>query len=81
MSTAGAAAIGIVVGLMALSLVVMVVWFARKRKKRVAGLGGGYGMSSPYASSQESGSSFIFCIMFNSSSIGFFLHGESFWTA
>lgn len=44
---------------MALSLVVMVVWFARKRKKRVAGLGGGYGMSSPYASSQESGSLFL----------------------
>ncbi|CAL5369707.1 unnamed protein product [Camellia sinensis] len=55
----GTMAIGIIVGLLALSLVVMGVWFTRKRKRRATGLNGGYIMSSPFASSQHSDSSFL----------------------
>lgn len=57
MSPGSAAAIGLVVGFLALSLVVFAVWFTRKRKRRnESGYGGGYVMPSPYASSQNSGS-------------------------
>uniref|UniRef100_A0A5B7A221 non-specific serine/threonine protein kinase n=1 Tax=Davidia involucrata TaxID=16924 RepID=A0A5B7A221_DAVIN len=57
--TGGAVAIGIIVGVLALSLVVMAVWFTRKRKKRGAGSNGGYIMPSPFASPQNSDSSFL----------------------
>ncbi|KAK2987467.1 hypothetical protein RJ640_012126 [Escallonia rubra] len=54
----GAVAIGIVVGFLALSLVVMVVLYARKRKKQASGPNGGYILPSPYYS-QNSESSFL----------------------
>lgn len=47
--------IGIVVGLLVLSLLVMAAWFVQKRKKKRAGLNIGYTMPSPFASSQNSG--------------------------
>jgi len=43
-----------VVGFVALSLLVMAVWFAQKRKRR-KGENIGYTMPSPFASSQNSG--------------------------
>lgn len=55
----GAVAVGIVVGFLALSLVAMAVWFTQKRKKRASRLNVGYGMPSPFASSQNSDSSFL----------------------
>lgn len=48
-------AIGIAVGFLVLSLLVMAVWFAHKRKKKRAGEHIGYTLPSPYASSQKSG--------------------------
>lgn len=47
-------AIGIAVGFLVLSLVVMAVWFAKKHKKRT-GSNPRYTMPSPFASSQNSG--------------------------
>ncbi|XP_011021182.1 PREDICTED: proline-rich receptor-like protein kinase PERK8 [Populus euphratica] len=57
-NTGGAVAIGIVVGFVALSLLVMAVWFAQKRKRR-KGENIGYPMPSPFASSQNSDSLFL----------------------
>eukprot|EP00258_Populus_trichocarpa_P015951 XP_006373478.2 proline-rich receptor-like protein kinase PERK8 isoform X2 [Populus trichocarpa] len=57
-NTGGAVAIGIVVGFVALSLLVMAVWFAQKRKRR-KGENIGYTMPSPFASSQNSDSLFL----------------------
>ncbi|KAJ6684492.1 PROLINE-RICH RECEPTOR-LIKE PROTEIN KINASE PERK8 [Salix viminalis] len=51
--TGGAVAIGIVVGFVALSLLVMAVWFAQKRKRRKE-QNSGHAMPSPFASSQNS---------------------------
>ncbi|RVX06466.1 Proline-rich receptor-like protein kinase PERK8 [Vitis vinifera] len=51
--------IGIVVGLLVLSLLVMAAWFVQKRKKKRAGLNIGYTMPSPFASSQNSDSVFL----------------------
>ncbi|XP_059641417.1 proline-rich receptor-like protein kinase PERK8 [Cornus florida] len=51
----GAIAIGIVIGFLVLSLVLMAVWFTHKRKKR----GPENGVPSPFASSQNSGSLFL----------------------
>ncbi|KAJ6421469.1 hypothetical protein OIU84_028780 [Salix udensis] len=56
--TGGAVAIGIVVGFVALSLLVMAVWFAQKRKRRKE-QNSGHTMPSPFASSQNSGSMFL----------------------
>ncbi|KAJ6371112.1 hypothetical protein OIU77_001591 [Salix suchowensis] len=56
--TGGAVAIGIVVGFVALSLLVMAVWFAQKRKRRKE-QNSGHAMPSPFASSQNSGSMFL----------------------
>lgn len=52
-------AIGIAVGFLVLSLLVMAVWFAHKRKKKRAGEHIGYTLPSPYASSQKSDSVFL----------------------
>lgn len=51
-------AIGLVVGFLVLSLLVMAVWFAQKRKRR-AQSNDGYNMPSPIASSQNSESLFL----------------------
>uniref|UniRef100_A0A5B7A3W8 non-specific serine/threonine protein kinase n=1 Tax=Davidia involucrata TaxID=16924 RepID=A0A5B7A3W8_DAVIN len=59
LKTGGAVAIGIIFGVLAVSLVVMAVWFTRKRKKSGARSNGGYIMHSPFASSQNSDSSFL----------------------
>ncbi|KAF9663935.1 hypothetical protein SADUNF_Sadunf17G0103700 [Salix dunnii] len=56
--TGGAVAIGIVVGFVVLSLLVMAVWFAQKRKRRKEE-NSGHTMPSPFASSQNSGSMFL----------------------
>lgn len=48
-------AIGIVVGFVVLSLLVMAVWFVQKRKRKETGSKVGYDMPSPFASSQNSG--------------------------
>ncbi|CAI9763337.1 unnamed protein product [Fraxinus pennsylvanica] len=54
----GVAAIGIVVGFLALSLVVLAVWYTHKRKKRKDTFNQ-EAMPSPFASSQNSASSFL----------------------
>ncbi|KAL2504786.1 Proline-rich receptor-like protein kinase PERK8 [Abeliophyllum distichum] len=54
----GVAAIGIVVGFLALSLVVLAVWFTHKRKKRKDTFNQ-EAVPSPFASSQNSASSFL----------------------
>ncbi|KAL9424849.1 hypothetical protein AB3S75_031884 [Citrus x aurantiifolia] len=59
LGTGGAVAIGIAVGFLVLSLLVMAVWFAHKRKKKRAGEHIGYTLPSPYASSQKSDSVFL----------------------
>ncbi|KAL8118609.1 hypothetical protein AgCh_016213 [Apium graveolens] len=59
MKTGGAVAIGIIVGFLVLSLVVMAVWFTRRRKRKISNSIGGYVMPSPFASSQNSDSSFL----------------------
>lgn len=46
-------AIGIVVGVLVLSLVVMAVWFTKKKKRKNGS--NLYTMPSPFASSQNSG--------------------------
>ncbi|CAN6708347.1 unnamed protein product [Malus baccata var. baccata] len=57
LNTGGAVAIGIVVGFVVLSLVVMAVWY--RKKKRKAGENFAYNMPSPFASSQNSDSVFL----------------------
>ncbi|XP_059670544.1 proline-rich receptor-like protein kinase PERK8 [Cornus florida] len=52
-------AIGTVAGVLALSLVIMAVWFTRRRKKSQTGCGGDYIMPSPFGSSQKSDSFFM----------------------
>ncbi|TQD74383.1 hypothetical protein C1H46_040095 [Malus baccata] len=59
LDTGGAVAIGIVVGFLVISLLVMAVWFAKKQKKRKAGANLAYSMPSPFASSQNSDSAFL----------------------
>ncbi|XP_068335289.1 proline-rich receptor-like protein kinase PERK8 isoform X2 [Pyrus communis] len=59
LDTGGAVTIGIVVGFLVLSLVVMAVWFAKKQKRRRAGAHLAYNMPSPFASSQNSDSAFL----------------------
>ncbi|PQM38228.1 proline-rich receptor-like protein kinase PERK8 [Prunus yedoensis var. nudiflora] len=58
LNTEGAVGIGIAVGFLVLSLVVMAVWFAKKHKKRT-GSNLRYTMPSPFASSQNSDSVFL----------------------
>ena len=48
-------AIGVVVGLVVLSLLVMAAWFVQRRKKKGVEPNIGYTMPSPFASSQNSG--------------------------
>ncbi|KAJ0100003.1 hypothetical protein Patl1_21521 [Pistacia atlantica] len=55
----GAVAIGVAVGFLVLSLLVMAVWFARKQKRKKAGSHIGYTMPSPFASSQNSDAAFL----------------------
>ncbi|XP_030466032.2 proline-rich receptor-like protein kinase PERK8 [Syzygium oleosum] len=59
LKTGGAVAIGLVVGFLVLSLLVMAVWVAKKRKRRGAQSNVGYNMPSPFASSQNSESLFL----------------------
>ncbi|KAL1810468.1 hypothetical protein ACET3Z_027458 [Daucus carota] len=59
MKTGGAVAIGIIVGFVALSLLVMAVWFTRRKKRRISDSISGYVMPSPFASSQNSDTSFL----------------------
>ncbi|KAG6396173.1 hypothetical protein SASPL_142315 [Salvia splendens] len=55
----GAAGLGILVGFLALSLVVLAVWYTSKRKRRKDQFRLNYAMPSPFASSQNSDSSFL----------------------
>ncbi|KAJ4833260.1 hypothetical protein Tsubulata_005094 [Turnera subulata] len=55
----GAVAIGVVVGFVVLSLLIMAVWFVRKQKRKQARPDIGYNMPSPFASSQNSESVFL----------------------
>ncbi|XVE71992.1 hypothetical protein DITRI_Ditri11bG0002600 [Diplodiscus trichospermus] len=55
----GAVTIGIVVGFIVLSLLVMAVWFVHKRMRKRAGPKIGYAMPSPFACSQNSDSAFL----------------------
>ncbi|EEF28741.1 proline-rich receptor-like protein kinase PERK8 isoform X2 [Ricinus communis] len=59
LNTGSAVAIGIVVGFAVLSLLVMAVWFVKKRKRRHDISNIGYTMPSPFASSQNSEALFI----------------------
>ncbi|MBA0590318.1 proline-rich receptor-like protein kinase PERK8 [Gossypium raimondii] len=59
LGTGGSVAIGIGVGFIVLSLLVLAVWFAKKRKRKSAGTKIGYAMPSPFASSQNSDSAFL----------------------
>ncbi|XP_054784263.1 proline-rich receptor-like protein kinase PERK8 [Prosopis cineraria] len=58
LSTGGGVAIGIVVGFVVLSLLIMAVWFV-KRKRKEKGAKVGYAMTSPFGSSQNSGTIFL----------------------
>ncbi|KAL9391925.1 hypothetical protein Peur_015845 [Populus x canadensis] len=58
LNNGGAVTIGIVAGFVALSLLVVAVWFAHKRKRR-RGENVGYTIPSPFASSQNSDSVFL----------------------
>lgn len=58
MKPGGSAAIGVVVGILVLSLVTT-VWFLHKRKKRMTGRRLPYPTHSPFASSQNSDSAFM----------------------
>ncbi|XP_054786787.1 proline-rich receptor-like protein kinase PERK8 isoform X2 [Prosopis cineraria] len=51
--------IGIIFGFAVLSLLVMAMWFVWKRKRKEARLKVGYNMPSPYASSHNSGTTFL----------------------
>ncbi|KAL2252336.1 proline-rich receptor-like protein kinase PERK8 [Sesamum indicum] len=55
----GAAAVGSIVGFLALTLVVLAVWFTHRRKKTKNGFSLNYAVPSPFASSQNSDSSFL----------------------
>ncbi|KAG4378135.1 hypothetical protein GLYMA_18G280200v4 [Glycine max] len=59
LSTGGSVAIGIVVGFIVLSLLVMAVWFAQKKKKKGTGSRGSYAAPSPFTSSHNSGTLFL----------------------
>ncbi|GAV71045.1 Pkinase_Tyr domain-containing protein [Cephalotus follicularis] len=59
LNAGGAVAISVVVGVLVLSILVMVVWFGQKRKRRQAGQNVGYTMSSTFASSHNSDSAFL----------------------
>ncbi|MED6185294.1 Proline-rich receptor-like protein kinase perk8 [Stylosanthes scabra] len=58
LGSGGAVAIGIIAGFFVLSLVVMAVWFSRKRKKGT-GPKAGYTLPSPFPSSHNSGTLFL----------------------
>ncbi|XP_062106364.1 proline-rich receptor-like protein kinase PERK8 [Humulus lupulus] len=58
LKTGGAVAVGVIVGFVVLSFVVMAVWFVRKKKKRER-INVGYATPSPFASSQNSDSLFL----------------------
>ncbi|KAF7822212.1 proline-rich receptor-like protein kinase PERK8 [Senna tora] len=51
--------IAVVVGFVVLSLLVMAIWFVQKRKRKETGSKFGYSMTSPYPSSQNSGTVFL----------------------
>ncbi|KAK4488319.1 hypothetical protein RD792_004075 [Penstemon davidsonii] len=55
----GVAVVGSVVGLLAISLVILAVFFTHKRKKKKDRFRLNYAMPSPFASSQNSDSSFL----------------------
>ncbi|OAY57034.1 proline-rich receptor-like protein kinase PERK8 isoform X1 [Manihot esculenta] len=59
LNTGTAVAIGIVVGFVVLSFLMMAVWVVHKRKRRHAKSKIGYTMPSPFASSQNSESVFV----------------------
>ncbi|KAK7295595.1 hypothetical protein RJT34_18505 [Clitoria ternatea] len=59
LNSGGAVAIGVVVGFIALSLLVMAAWFVQKKKKKDTGPRGGYAAPSPFTSSQNSGTIFL----------------------
>ncbi|KAK6129075.1 hypothetical protein DH2020_037188 [Rehmannia glutinosa] len=59
LTAGGAAAVGSIVGFLALSLVVLAVWFTHRRKKRKNKFSLNYNIPSPFASSQNSDSSFL----------------------
>ncbi|KAI4346800.1 hypothetical protein L6164_007668 [Bauhinia variegata] len=59
LKTGGAVAIGVVVGFIVLSLLVMAMWFVHKRKKKGSRSRVDYTGQSPFASSQNSGTLFL----------------------
>ncbi|KAL2329725.1 hypothetical protein Fmac_017306 [Flemingia macrophylla] len=59
LNTGGSVAIGIVVGFVVLSLLVLAVWFVQKKKKKDKGSRGGYATPSPFTSSHNSGTLFL----------------------
>lgn len=69
-------AIGIVVGFIVLSLLVMAVWFAQKKKKKGTGSRGSYAAPSPFTSSHNSGISS--CYVLPTTTLGmYYLVGSS----
>ncbi|KAJ8546280.1 hypothetical protein K7X08_018863 [Anisodus acutangulus] len=57
--TGGVVAIGVVAGFLALSLVIVAVWFTRRRKKRESAFNLNYMAPSPFSSSPNSDTSFL----------------------
>ncbi|XP_060191857.1 proline-rich receptor-like protein kinase PERK8 [Lycium barbarum] len=57
--TGGVVAIGVVAGFLALSLVILAVWFTRRRKKRESAFNLNYMAPSPFSSSPNSDTSFL----------------------
>ncbi|KAI9083427.1 hypothetical protein K1719_034641 [Acacia pycnantha] len=58
LNTGGGVSIGVIIGFFVLSLLIMAVWFV-KRKRKQAGSKVGYAMTSPFGSSQNSGTIFL----------------------
>ncbi|KAK4279967.1 hypothetical protein QN277_011656 [Acacia crassicarpa] len=58
LNTGGAVSIGVIIGFFVLSLLIMAVWLV-KRKRKQAGSKVGYAMTSPFGSSQNSGTIFL----------------------
>ncbi|CAL0318781.1 unnamed protein product [Lupinus luteus] len=59
MKTGGSVTVGVVVGFFVLSLIVMSVWFVKRKKRRGSGSKNGFPIDSPLTSSHNSGTLFL----------------------
>ncbi|KAF1888691.1 hypothetical protein Lal_00036732 [Lupinus albus] len=59
MNTGGNVAVGVLVGFFVLSLIVMAVWFVKRKKRKGTGSKNGFPIDSPLTSSHNSGTLFL----------------------